>query len=109
MASPSKVVDVTAFPVARKNKENPKKCKSAAVYKCSYKDEWSKKHPIICADENPHAFYCVPCKKNVSCKHQGLAEVKAHCAGHVHLSLEKAVKSPRKLDAMMSSSSRSGS
>ena len=40
---------------------------------------------------NPHAFYCVPCKKNVSCKHQGLADVKAHYAGRVHLSFEKLV------------------
>ena len=61
----------------------------------------------MCADGNPHAR--VPCKKNVSCKHQGLADVKAHCAGRAHLSFEKAVKSTRKLDAMMSSSSSSSS
>ena len=53
----------------------------------------------------------VPCKKNILCKHQGLADVKAQSAGRVHLSFEKAVKSKldvevsRKLDAMMSSSS----
>ena len=59
------------------------------------------------ADGNPHAFYCVPCKKNVSCKHQGVADVKAHCAGRVHFSFEEAVKSTRRLDAMMSNSSNS--
>ena len=63
----------------------------------------------MCADGNPHTFYCVPCKKNVSCKHQGLADVKAHCAGSLHLSIEKAVKSTQKLDAMMSSSSSASS
>ena len=60
-------------------------------------------------DGNAQAFCCFPCKKNVSCKHQGIADVKAHCAGRVHLSFEKAVKSTRKLDTMMSSSSSSSS
>ena len=61
------------------------------------------------ADGNPHAFYCVLCKKYISCKHQGLADVKAHCVGCVHLSIEKIVKSNRKLDTMMISSSSSTS
>ena len=89
--------------------ENPRKWKGAAVFKCSNKGEWLKEYPIMLADGNSHAFYCVPCKRKVSCKHQWLADVKAHCAGRVHLSFEKAVKSTRKLDAMMSSSSSSSS
>ena len=27
------------------------------------------------ADRSPHALYCVPFKKDVSCKHQGLVNV----------------------------------
>ena len=61
----------------------------------------------MCADGNLHAFYCLPCKKTVSCKHQWLADVKAQCAGRVHLSFEKAVNITQKLDAMMRSSSSS--
>ena len=48
------------------------------------------------SDGNPHAFYCIPCKKNFSCKYQGLADVKVHCAGRVHLPFEKAVTSLHK-------------
>ena len=47
MASPSKVVDVTISPVAKKKKENPRKWKGAAVYKCSNKNEWSNEYPVL--------------------------------------------------------------
>ena len=47
MVSPSKVVDVTTSSVAKKKKENHGKWKGAAVYKCSYKNEWSKEYPVL--------------------------------------------------------------
>ena len=50
MVSPSKVVNVTGSPVDKNKKENPKKWKSAAVYKCLCKDEGSKEYPIMRAD-----------------------------------------------------------
>ena len=63
--------DISGWPVLKKRK----------VYKCTYKVEWSKKYPVTKSNGNPFAFYCVPCKKNVSCAHQGLSDLTAHCSG----------------------------
>ena len=52
IAWPSEVVDMTASFVAKEKKEKPKKWKGATVHKCSCKDEWSKKYPIMRADGN---------------------------------------------------------
>ena len=46
---------------------------------CSYSADWEKEFPIQRANGNPQAFYCVPCKKSISCGHMGRGDVVRHC------------------------------
>ena len=46
---------------------------------CSYSADWKKEFPIQRANGNPKAFYCVPCKKSISCGHVGRGDVVRHC------------------------------
>lgn len=46
---------------------------------CAYNKEWEKEFPILPANGNRHAFYCVPCKKVIQCEHQGKGDVERHC------------------------------
>ncbi len=48
-------------------------------YKTKYNPEWSKDYPISIANNNLYAFYCIPCKKNVSGEFQGKKDVERHC------------------------------
>ena len=44
----------------------------------NYDREWEKEFPISCVANNVNAFYCIPCKKTVSCGHMGKADVIRH-------------------------------
>ena len=61
-----------------------KKLKDPGSYDCAYKEEWADSYPLGPVNGNKGAFYCIPCKKGVSCTHQGLGDVKQHCAGKRH-------------------------
>ena len=61
--------------------------------------------PICPANRNSFALYCIPCKKNVSCSHMGLAVVKQHCKGKTHLKMGNAVKECHKIAFPSSSTS----
>ena len=56
----------------------------AKVYKVKFADSWTKRFPIGRVNDNPHAFYCVPCKKSVSGTHMGMNDVKEYCRGTIH-------------------------
>lgn len=84
-----------------------KKLGGAHSYKCSFKEEWMDQYPISRSDGNPHAFYCIPCKKNVSCSHQGLADVTKHCKGTTHVAFEKAIKNTRSMSSFFNDNSES--
>ena len=64
-----------AEPVTKKSK------KGARLYDSHYKEEWTESYPVGPVDGNTGAFYFIPCKKSVSCTHQGLGNVKQHCLG----------------------------
>ena len=68
--------------------------KKRKVYKCSYKVEGSKKYPITKSNGNPYAFYCV------SCVHQGLSDLTAHCSGKIHKSFVRAIKTTRNMSSL---------
>ena len=72
----------------------PKKVKK--VYKVNFSDSWTKCFPIGKVNDNPHAFYCIPCEKSVSCAHMGINDVKEHCKGTIHKQNEEAIKSQGK-------------
>ena len=79
--------DISSSPVSKKRE----------VYKCTYKIEWSKKYPVTKSNGNPYAFYCVPCKKSISCAHQGLSDLTVHYNGKIHKSFKRAIKTTRNL------------
>ena len=64
-----------------------KKVKShigAAKYRSVFNSDWCKTYPIKAVRNNKHSFFCIPCGKSLSCSHQGLKDVKVHCAGQTH-------------------------
>ena len=78
--------------------------KKGKFYKSKYQNELAALYAIGPANGNSFAFYGIPCKKNVSCSHMGLAEVKQHWKGKAHLKMADAVKECRKLVFPSSSS-----
>ena len=66
--------------------------KKMKTYKVKYSADWEKSYPIGKVNGYKHAFYCFPCKKSVSCAHQGLRDVKDHCLGLIHKRNEAAVE-----------------
>ena len=59
-------------------------------------------YPVTKSNGNPYAFYCAPCKKSVSCAHQGLSDLTAHCSGKIHKSFERAIKTTQNMSSLMS-------
>ena len=55
--------------------------KAKKVYKIRFVDLWTKRFLIGRVNGNPYAFYCIPCKKSVSCAHMGINDVKKHSKG----------------------------
>ena len=54
--------------------------KMKKVYKVKFADSWTS-FPIRRVNDNPHAFYCIPCKKSVSCANMGINDVKENAKG----------------------------
>ena len=77
--------------------------RGAATYKTLYSPEWEKQFPVCRANDNRYAFYCIPCKKNVSCSHMGKADVKQHCETTTHKRMEQVIKSSRSLRSFLPS------
>ena len=74
------------------------------VYKVKFADLRTKSFPIGRVNDNPHAFYCIPCKKSISGAHMGINDVKEHCKGSIHKQNEEAIKMSRKISFSSSSS-----
>ena len=51
-------------------------CKGAATNKSMYKREWENAYPVVEANVNKYAFYCIACKRNITCHHMALGDVK---------------------------------
>lgn len=58
----------------------------AAVYGTKFNPLWSKEYPFVSRghDDPVYSFYCNVCKRDVSCHHQGIADIKRHekCESH---------------------------
>ena len=44
-----------------------KKLKGAGSYDCAYKEQLADTYPVGPVNGSKGAFYCIPCKKSVSC------------------------------------------
>ena len=69
---------------AKKLKSSQKVHIGAAKYKCTFNSEWCKTYPIKAVRNDKHSFFGIPCGKSLSCSHQGIKDVKVHCAGQLH-------------------------
>ena len=75
-----------------------KKYGGAAIYSTKYNKSWQEKWPFAAAvKENPCAFHCTVCKKNVSCGHQGEADIVRHSETQQHQRNAKALSTNSKL------------
>ena len=82
---------MVAEPVTKKSN------KGAELYDSHYKEEWAESYPVGPVNRSTAAFYCIPCKKSVSCMHQGLGDVKQHCSGKARMKNANAIAQSRKI------------
>ena len=72
-----------------------KKFSGSFLYKTKFSEEWKKTWPFVSAvPGSPHTFRCNVCAKNLSCGHQGVADVEDHIASQSHQKLAKTLASP---------------
>ena len=65
----------------------------AAKYHCKFKPERTTVLPFIKKGTTPSTFWCDICRSQVSCSHQGKADVTRHVASTSHERAAKAVRS----------------
>ena len=79
------------------NEITGKKTKGAGKYDCTFKKDWTKEWSFITAANDPHSFHCVICTRDVSCKHQGRADVERHINKDIHQNNTKRLEGQNKL------------
>jgi len=79
----------------------------AAKYPSKFKSEWTTSYPIKPVRNDQHSFFCVPCNKTIGCGHQGLKDVKDHCATDTHKRLFRTVTSQPSVSKLFQESSTS--
>ena len=66
--------------------KKPKSLSGAAKYGSKFNPEWQSEYPFASPGhvDKVYSFYCSVCMKDVSCSHQGVADLKRHekSAGH---------------------------
>lgn len=87
-----------AEPVSKRIQKTSKYA-GAFKYKSKFSVQWKTKWPFIASvPGNPHGFRCNICSKNLSCQHQGVADIKAHIATKSHQKCSKAFASQPRLN-----------
>ena len=66
-------------------------------YDCAFKEDWTKEWSFVTAANDPHSFHCVICARDVSCKHQGRADVVRHIKKDIHQNNTKRLEGQNKL------------
>ena len=79
------------------NEITEKKTKGAGKYDCTFKKDWTKEWNFITAANDPHSFHCVICTRDISCKHQGRADVERHINKDIHQNNTKRLEGQNKL------------
>lgn len=69
----------------------------AATYRCSFKNEWTVKWPFITVGTTSSYYWCSLCRQEMSCCHQGIADVQRHIKSKAHQSKEQALQSTSRI------------
>ena len=78
--------------------EKPKQAsQGAAKYHSCFQKAWSKEWSFIVALNGPHSFHCVICNRDVTCPHQGRADVERLIKSILHESNTKGAEGLCKL------------
>lgn len=80
---------------------SPKRSR-AATYGTKFNLEWNAHFPFISnGHQDPvYSFYCGVCQKDVSCRHQGIADVKRHVKSSSHSCNASIVRTNSSLTSM---------
>ena len=75
--------------------------KGAATYWTKYNPQWQEEFPFVSKCQNDqYNFHCSVCQKDVSCRHQGVSDLKRHEKLASHQKMTLATKSSARLDTM---------
>ena len=67
-----------------------RKCRGSAAYKTKYSRSWGERYSSVQAVKGDlFSFICCGCRRKVSCKHQGIDDVKCHIEGTSHKRVSK--------------------
>uniref|UniRef100_A0A1X7TWU2 HAT C-terminal dimerisation domain-containing protein n=1 Tax=Amphimedon queenslandica TaxID=400682 RepID=A0A1X7TWU2_AMPQE len=84
---------------SRSSTSASKRWSGAAIYKTKFQESWIKKWPFVQpVKTNIHQFYCTTCSKNISCGHQGEADIVRHSSSEQHKSNAKSLRANTKLN-----------
>ena len=78
------VTDQEQEKVEKTSGKSTKAKADAAKYHCKLKPEWTTVWPFIKKGTTPSTFWCDICRSQVSCSHQGKADVARHIASTSH-------------------------
>ena len=88
--------------------KSEKAASGSATYKSKFKREWTSSWPFITQGATSSHFFCSVCRKDVSCSHQGVRDVKRHITASTHLEKEQALKSANKISKYLPSPAPAG-
>jgi hypothetical protein len=84
-----------------------RKYRGAAVYNSKFDPVWKKTYPCVQPIKGDvYSFHCTLCRKDVSCKHMGISDVKRHLEGVTHKRAADSMKSQTTLIFAGSSSDK---
>lgn len=69
-------------------------------------NEWSYQFFLYPVKGDQYSFYCIPCRKNTKCDHQGIIDVKNHFSTGTHKRYEKQAKSEPSVSSLFKSQER---
>lgn len=75
--------------------EKQVKTKKRKVHNVVFHKKWCAEFDFVRPDhENKLAFWCIPCRKSVSLKHQGIADIKWHAKATAHIANADSLAKP---------------
>uniref|UniRef100_A0A1X7UL81 BED-type domain-containing protein n=1 Tax=Amphimedon queenslandica TaxID=400682 RepID=A0A1X7UL81_AMPQE len=76
-----------------------KKFGGAAIYNTKFQESWTKKWPFVQPiKDNSYLFHCTTCCRNISCSHQGEADIVRHSSSEQHKNNAKTLRANTKLN-----------